>query len=63
MQIFPTTSCRHYEFRNVQYVPKDQWQFQSIRIEFLTLEGLHVPFEYTVMPTNVVLHFRMNDHW
>ena len=38
MRTFPTTSCRHYEFRNVQYVLVEQRQFQSIRIECLTLE-------------------------
>ena len=38
MRTFPTTSCWHYETRNVQYVPVEQRQFQSIRIEFLTLE-------------------------
>jgi len=63
MRTFPTTSCRHYEFRNVQYVPVEQRQFQSIRIEFLTLEGLHVPFEDSVTPTKVVLHFRKNYQW
>jgi hypothetical protein len=63
MRTFPTTSCRHYEFRNVQYVPVEQRQFQSIRIEFLTLEGLHVPFEDSVTPTKEVLHFRKNYQW
>ena len=42
----------------VQYVPLEQWQFQSSRIEFLTLEGFHVLFEDSVTPTKVVLHFR-----
>jgi hypothetical protein len=63
MRMFPTTSCRHYEFRNVQYSPVEQRQFQFIRIEFLTLEGLHVPFEDSVTPTKVVLHFRKNYQW
>jgi len=40
MRTFPTTSCRHYVFRNVQFVPLEQRQIQFIRIEFLTLEGL-----------------------
>ena len=60
MRTFPNTSCRHYEFRNVQYVPVEHRKFQSIRIEFITLEGLHVPFEDSVTPTKVVLHFRKN---
>jgi hypothetical protein len=63
MRTFQTTSCRNYEFRNVQYVPVEQRQFQSIRIEFLTLEGLHVPFEDSVTPTKVVFHFRKNYQW
>jgi hypothetical protein len=62
MRTFPTTSYRHHEFRNVQYVPVEQRQFQSIRVEFLTLEGLHVPFEDSTTPTRVVLYFR-NYHW
>jgi hypothetical protein len=63
MRRFPTTSCRYYEFRNVQYVPVEQRQFQAIRIEFLTLERLHIPFDYGVTPTKVVLHFRKNYQW
>jgi len=63
MRTFPTTSYRHYEFRNVQYMPVVQRQFQSIRVEFLTLEGLRVPFEDSVTPTKVVLHFRKNYQW
>jgi len=27
MLTFPTTSCRHYEFRNVQYVPVEHGNF------------------------------------
>ena len=60
MRTFPTTSCRHYEFRNVQYLPVEQRQIQSNRIEFLTLEGLHVPFENSMTHTKVVLHYRKN---
>ena len=63
MRTFPTTSCRHYEFRNVQYVPLERRQFQSIQIEFLTLERLLVPFEDFVTPTIVLLHFRKNYQW
>jgi hypothetical protein len=47
----------------VQYEPVEQQQLQTIHIEFLTLEGLHVPFEDTVTPTKVVLHFRKNYLW
>jgi hypothetical protein len=57
MRRFPTTSCQNYEFRNVQYVPVEHRQFQSIGIEFLTLERLHVPFEDSITPTKVVLYF------
>ena len=63
MRTFATTSCQYYEFRNVQYVPVEQRQCQSIRIEFLTLEGLHVLFEDSVTPTKVVPHFRKNYMW
>jgi len=63
LRTFPATSCRHYEFRNVQYLPVEQRKFQSIRIEHLKLEGLHVPFEDSVTPTIVVLHFRKNYQW
>jgi hypothetical protein len=60
MRTFPTTSCQHYDFRNVQYVPVEQRQFQYILIEFHTLEGFHVPFEDSLTLRNVVLHFRKN---
>ena len=63
MRTFPTTSYGYYEFRNVQYVPVEQRQFQSIRIEFLTLEGLRVSIEDSVTPTKVVLHFRKYYQW
>jgi hypothetical protein len=60
MRTFPTTSCRYHEFRNIHYVLVEQWQVQSIRVQFLTLEGLHVPFEDSTTRTNVVLHFCKN---
>jgi len=41
----------------------EQREFQAIRIEFLTLEGLYVPFEDSVTPTNVVHNFRKNYQW
>jgi hypothetical protein len=63
MRTFPTTSCQHEEFRNFQYVSVEQRQFQSIRIEFLTLEGLHVPFDDSVTSTKVVLHFLKYYQW
>jgi hypothetical protein len=44
-------------------MPVEQRQFQSIRVEFLTLDGLHVPFEDNWTPTKVVLHFRKNYQW
>jgi len=48
------------EFQNVQYVPVENRRFQEIRIEFLKIEGLHIPFDDSTMPTKVVLHFRKN---
>ena len=62
LRTFPTASCRHHVFRNVQYVAVKQRLFQSIRVVFLTLEGLQVPFEYSTKYTKVVLHFRKNYH-
>ena len=60
MRTFPTASCRHHEFRNVHYGLLEQRQFQSIRVEFLTLEGLHVPFDDNTTTPNVVLYFNKN---
>jgi hypothetical protein len=60
MRTLPTISYRHHEFRNVHYVPVEQRQFQSMRVEFLTLNGLHDPFEDSTTPTKVVLYFRKN---
>jgi hypothetical protein len=37
MRTFRNASSRQHEFRNVQYVALEQRQFQSIRIEFLSL--------------------------
>ena len=63
MWTFPISSFRHHEFRSMNYVPKKQRSFQAVWIEFLTLKGLHVPFEDKVTPTKVVLHFRMYCQW
>ena len=41
----------------MQYVPVEQRRFQDIRIEFLTTEGLHIPFEDSTMPTKVEASF------
>jgi len=60
--VFPSSSsssCQH-EFRDVYYVPVDQRRFQDIRIELLTAEGLHIPFEGSTTHTKVVLHFQKN---
>jgi len=57
MQTFPTNSCRHYVFRNVQYVPVEQRQFQSIRIGFLTLQRLHDAFEDSIKPKKIGVSF------
>jgi len=61
--VFPSSSSCQHEFRNVYYVPVEQRRFQDIRIEFLTTEGLHIPFEDSTTPTKVVLHFRKNYKW
>ena len=61
-RLYPNAMCQH-EFRNVQYVPVEQRRFQDIRIEFLTTEGLHIPFADSTAPTRVVLHFRKNYQW
>jgi len=63
MRTFPNASCRHHDFRNVLFVPVEQRQFQSIPVEFLTLERLHFPFEDSETHTKVVLHFRKNYQW
>jgi len=61
-RLYPNAMCQH-EFRNVQYVPVEQRRFQDIRIEFLTTEGLRIPFADSTMPTRVVHHFRKNCQW
>jgi len=58
-RLYPNAMCQH-EFRNVQYVPVEQRRFQDIRIEFLTNEGLHIPFADSTTPTKLLLHFRKN---
>jgi len=58
-RLYPNAMCQH-KFQNVQYVPVEQSRFQDIRMEFLTTEGLIIPFEVSTMPTKVVLHFRKN---
>jgi hypothetical protein len=63
LRTIPNNSGGHHVLRNVQYVPVEQRQIQSIRFEFLTLEELHVPFKDSTTPTNVVLHFRKNYQW
>ena len=63
MRMFPTALCRHREFRKVHYVPVDQRLFQAVRIEFLTVVCLHVPYEDIATPIKVVLHFRNNYQW
>ena len=61
-RLYPNAMCQQ-EFRNVQYVPVELCRFQDIRIEYLTAEGLHIPFVDSIMPTRVVLHFRKNYQW
>ena len=61
-RFYPNAMCQH-EFRNVQYVPVEQRRFQDIRIEFLTTEGLLIPFAESTTPTKVVLHFRKDYQW
>jgi len=45
-----SSPCQH-EFQNVYYVPVEQQRYQDVRIEFLTTEGLHTPFEDSTKPT------------
>jgi len=61
-RLYPNAMCQH-EFQNVQYLPVEQRRFQDIRMEFLTTEGLDIPFEDSTMPTKVVFHFRKNYQW
>ena len=56
--VFPFSSICQHKFRNVYYVPVGQRRFQDIRIEVL-----HIPFEDSTTPTNVMLHFRKNYKW
>ena len=44
-------------------MPVDQSRLQDIRIEFLTNEGLQIPFADSTIPTKLVLHFRKNYQW
>jgi len=39
-----STTCPH-KFQNIYYVHVDRRRFKEIGIEFLTNEGLHIPFE------------------
>jgi len=61
--VFPSSSTCEHEFPHVYYVPVVQRRFQDIRIEFLTAEGLQIPYEENTTPTNLVLHFRKNYKW
>jgi hypothetical protein len=63
MRTYPNASCRHNGFPNVQYLPVQQRQFHSIRIEFFTLEELHVLFEDSTTPRNVMLQFQKYYQW
>ena len=61
--VFPSSSLCQHEFQTVYYVLVEQRRFQDIRIEFLTTEGLHIPFEDSTTPTTDVLHFRKYFMW
>jgi len=63
MRTFPTASCRLHEFLNDHYDLVEQQQFQSIRVEFQTLEGLNVPFEDSNTPTNMLFQIRNYYTW
>jgi len=54
------SATRQHEFRNIKYVPEEQRGFQDIRIELLTTGCLHISFEDSTIPTEVVLDFRKN---
>jgi len=58
-RLYPNAMCQH-EFWNVRYVPVEQRRFQDIRIDFLTTEGLYIPYADSTIPTKLVLHFRKN---
>ena len=60
--VFQSLTCQR-EFQNVYYVLVEKRIFQDIRIDLLTTEGLHAPFEDSTTPTKVVIHFRKNDKW
>ena len=61
-RLYLNAMCQN-ELQNVQYEPVEQCIFQDIGMEFLTNEGLHIPFEDSTMPTKVVHHFRKNYQW
>jgi len=44
-------------------MPIDERIFQDVRIEIMTTERLHIPFEDSSTPTNVLHHFRTNFMW
>ena len=58
-RLISSASCGH-EFQNLHYVPVEERRFHDVRIEFLTSDGLHIPFEDSTKPSKFVLHFRKN---
>jgi hypothetical protein len=60
--IFSSTNCENV-FDNIYYVPVEQRKFHEVRIEFVLTNGKRVPFKYSKVLTNVVLHFCKNYHW
>ena len=50
MLTFHTASCRNCEFRKFHFVLVEHRQFQSIRVEFLTLEGYTSPLRTARRP-------------
>ena len=55
--ICPTQSGNHV-FQNVYHLPVKKTLFQDICIEPLAADGGAAAFEDSIIPTNVVLHFR-----
>jgi len=45
-------------FKNIYYLPLERTLFQDIRIELRVSDGGPAAFEYSIIPTKVVLHFR-----
>ena len=52
------TQLGNHQFQNVYYLHVEKKLFQDIRMELRVSDGGPAAFEDSVIPTNVVLHFR-----